>query len=177
MNESHEVAEPNREDVFVQVRILVEKLENKLALDRFREQQIDKMHAELESHRQGLVDRLLLPLVTGIVRLHDSVSRLQTVLSNEPPDKLTPERLLKMVDNFREDLELVLDHGGIQLFTEPSEVLNPHRQLAQKMVPTPDETLVGRIVERLRPGFERDGRVIQKERVSVYVKANAAVSQ
>jgi molecular chaperone GrpE (heat shock protein) len=149
---------------------VLEEIRQKLEADRFREGVITRLQEELEAHRQGQADRLLLPLVTGVVRLHADVGRMLDALHREPPEKLTPDRFLKWVDDFRGDLELVLDHGGVTLYTEPGTAFNPHRQVAQRTAPTADAALAGQVAERLQPGFERNGRVIEKERVSVFVQ-------
>jgi molecular chaperone GrpE (heat shock protein) len=116
---------------------------------------------------------LLLPLLSGVVRLHADVSRMLDAVRREPPEKATPERLAKVVADFRSDLELLLDHGGVTLFVEVGDTFNPHRQVAQQTEPAPEPALVGKVSQRLRQGFEYAGRVIEKERVAVFVAPQA----
>jgi molecular chaperone GrpE (heat shock protein) len=69
---------------------------------------------------------------------------------------------------------LLLDHGGVALFCEAGDAFNPHRQVAQRAESAPDPSLVGKVAQRIRPGFEYAGRVIEKERVAVYVTPPSA---
>jgi molecular chaperone GrpE (heat shock protein) len=146
-------------------------VERKLSDDRFREQQVERLYAELEAHRKGLVDQLMRPLVDGIIGLHEDAARAVADLRNEPPEALTPERFLAWVEGVRSDMESLLDDVGYVRFVEPSPSFNPQRQTAVRSVPTGDPALVGQVAERVRPGFECGGRVVHKERVVVYVAA------
>lgn len=150
------------------LEVLLE-VRQKLDADRFREGLISRLQDELEVQRQSQAEKLLLPLINGVIRLHADITRMLEALRREAPERLTPERFLKWVGDFRSDLELLLDHGGVTLYTEPDFTFNPHRQVAQRTVPTSDTALGGKVAERLRPGFERNGRVVEKERVSVYL--------
>ncbi len=152
---------------------LLEEVRQRQDADRFHADLVARLQEELEAHRQGQAERLLLPLVTGVVRLHADAGRMLEALRRESPERLTPARFLKWVEEFRGDLELVLDHGGVTLYTEPGSAFNSHRQIAQRTLPTLDPTLAGQVAERLRPGFERNGRIVEKERVSVYLPAVA----
>lgn len=169
-NDTPTPAEPDLARQAVQV---LEVMHQKLEADRFREELVARLQDELEAHRQGQAERLLLPLVTGVIRLHADVGRMLEALRHEPAEKLTPDRFFKWIEDFRGDLELVLDHGGITLYTEPGPAYNPHRQVAQRTVPTDNGAIAGQVAERLRPGFEHNGRIVEKERVSVYVTAPA----
>ena len=146
----------------------VTAIRDKFDRDQFHAGLVAKLQDEIDSHRRGATEKLLLPLITGVVRLHADVARLLDAVRREPPEKATPERLAKVVADFGSDLELLLDHSGVTLFVEAGGGFNPHRQVAQRTEPAPEETLTGKVAERLRPGFEYAGRVIEKERVTVY---------
>lgn len=147
----------------------VTAIRDKIDRDQFHAELVARLQAELEAYRLSAMDKLLLPIITGVVRLHADLSRMLDAVRREPPEKATPERLAKVVADFRSDLELLLDHGGVTLFVEVGDTFNPHRQVAQRLDPAPEQALVGKVAERLRQGFEYDGRVIEKERVAVFV--------
>lgn len=148
-------------------------IRDKIDRDQFHAGLVAKLHEEIEAHRRGAAEKLLLPLITGAVRMHADVSRQLDAIRIEPPERTTPERLAKVVADFRSDLELLLDHGGVTLFVEVGDAFDPRRQIAQRAEPTADSRLDGKIAHRLRPGFEYGGRVIEKERVAVYALAAA----
>jgi molecular chaperone GrpE (heat shock protein) len=144
-------------------------LKRKHALDTFRERQIDRLHRELQEHRNDLAARIAQPLAGGLIRLHDDLGRMLDTLEGADPARLTPERFVRTVRGIRDDVEVVLSQNGIQGYREAGEEFDPRRQTALRTTPTDDPTRVGRTAERLRPGFERGDRVLQKERVSVFV--------
>lgn len=156
-------------DPMAKVLECFEAIRQRLDQDRFHAELVAKLQDELEMLRRGSGEKLLLPLITGVVRLHADVSRMLDSIRAEPPEKATPERLARVVSDFRSDLELLLDHGGVTLFCEPDDAFNPHRQVAQRTVPATGTSLAGKVAHRVRPGFEYAGRVIEKERVVVYV--------
>lgn len=161
--------EPATKDPLCQLASAVEEIRQRLDRDQFHTGLVTKLQEELDGLRRGVAEKLLLPLITGVVRLHADVSRLLEAVGREPPEKATPERLVRVVADFHSDLELLLDHGGVTLFVEAGDGFNPHRQVAQRTEPSPEPALVGKIAQRLRPGFEYAGRVIEKERVAIFV--------
>jgi len=168
MQDQTPTVEPHSDAITV-LSNAVDAIRDKLDRDQFHASLATKLQDEIETMRRGAADKLLLPLITGIVRLHSDVSRMLETVRRELPERATPERLATIVSDFRSDLELLLDHGGVTLFVEAGDGFNPLRQVAQRSEPAPDSSQTGKIVQRLRPGFEYAGRVIEKERVAVYV--------
>jgi molecular chaperone GrpE (heat shock protein) len=160
-------------DPLAALREAVTAIRDKIERDQFHAELVAKLQDEIEAYRRGAADRLLLPLITEVVRLRTDVSRMLDAVRREPTEKATPERLANVVAEFCSDLDLLLDHGGVTLFVEAGDTFNPHRQVAQRTDPAPEPALVGKIAERLRQGFEYAGRVIEKERVAVYVAPQA----
>lgn len=150
--------------------ILAAAFETKLAIDEHKNQQIDTLHRELQSHKQDLLAKALRPLVAGLVRLHDNLGRMADTLRDRT-ETLPPDEAARLVKEFQEDVEILLDENGVALFTEPVDRFEPRRQTVRQTQETTDSEQVGHIVRRVRPGFERDGFLLQKERVDVYVAA------
>ncbi len=153
---------------------LLKAFEDKMAFDRHKEQQIDALHDELQEHKRDLLARATRPLLSGLVRLHDSLGRMVEDLRHESPEELTPERFFGILEGFQDDVEIVLEDNGVSLFLEPCERFEPRRQTSRRTVETDDEDRVGRIAHRARPGFEQEETLLQKERVDVYVRARPA---
>ena len=65
----------------------------------------------------------------------------------------------------------VLERNGVRPFEASGEDFDPQRQTAARRVETADPEQVGRIADRIRPGFKQGTVVLQKERVAVYVAA------
>lgn len=151
---------------------LRQELHDRLALDRFKEEQITKLHDELQAYRNDLVNRASRQILQGVIRLHDGLGKVVTAMRQKPAEELTPERFFQQLDGFRDDIELLLDQHEVKPFEVSGEELDPRRQTAVSRIPTEDASLIGRIAARLRPGFEHGETLLQKERVAVYAVAN-----
>lgn len=146
-------------------------LERHQSLDRFKEEQIARLHDELQSYKTDHLERVKLPLINGLIRLHDDLGKVVAALRNRPPQELTPERFFSELAGFADDLELLLGQHGVEPFRVPEDTFDPQRQMALRIETTDDTAHVGRIAERLRPGFQKEDKVLQKERVAVYAAA------
>lgn len=153
---------------------LREVFEGKLAYDRHKDQQIDRLHDELQEHKKDLLARTTRPWIHGLIRLHDDLGRTTDALGEKPPEELTTERFFKTLAGFGDDLVLLLERNGVHPFEAPGEDFDPRRQTTVRRVETDDPERVGRIAQRLRPGFEQGTVVVQKERVAVFVAAPPA---
>lgn len=149
----------------------VRTLEEKYTIDKFREGQIDRLHEELQGHRADLVGKAVRPVLQSLVRLHDDMGKVLDALAAEDPGQLQPARLLKLLEGFREDVEIALDRNGVTAFSTASEQFDAKRQRVVRTVETITQAEVGRVVARVRPGFEQGEQILEKERVAVYVLA------
>jgi molecular chaperone GrpE (heat shock protein) len=149
---------------------IVGVIEGRHRLDRFREAQVDKLHAELQEYKSDLVAKAIAPLVQAMIRLHDNAGRaLDAFAQQGEPGADTAAKALELLAGFREDVEAALADGGVTAFRGEAPTFDTRRQKAIRTVTTRDPSLVGTVVARVRPGFEHGDRVLEKERVAVYV--------
>ena len=153
---------------------LLEEFRGKLALDRFKEDQIARLHEELQAYKSDLVNKTARQLLQGLIRLHDDLGKMASALRQKPPEELTPERFFQQFAGFQDDIELLLGQHGVERFQAPGDAFDPRRQTVIRAVQTDDPGRVGQIAERLRPGFEQGEVLLQKERVAVYVASNGS---
>lgn len=144
-----------------------EELDRAVARNTLQQQQIDRLHAELQEHRNGLLTRLQHPWVMGLIQIYDSLNRGARDQSVATAD-LAPKDAAAMLEGFREDVEIVLDQQGVVPFQAPGDRFDPVRQTAVRAVTAPEPALAGLVLLRLRPGFEQDGKILRKEWVCVY---------
>src|SRR5579864_8567404 len=100
---------------------LLDAFDQKLTYDKFKEEQVTRLHAELQQHKANLLFQAIRPFVQGIIRLHDDTEKILTALKRLDPAELTPERVFRAFDGLIEDLELVLRQNGVEAFREPGE--------------------------------------------------------
>jgi molecular chaperone GrpE len=155
---------------------ILNAFEQKIAFDVLKQQQIDRLHAELQEYRTDLIAKTNRPLVNGLIYLHDDIGKLIEGLQAKPIEEVEPEKLFKTISGIQEDIEILLDQNGVTTFREIVDTFDPRRQHALKNVPTIEEEQVGKIAERVRPGFEQGDEIIKKERVRVFVLDNTIIN-
>jgi molecular chaperone GrpE (heat shock protein) len=141
---------------------------DKLALDRFKEEQITKLHEEVQAFRNDLVLRTVRQVLQGLIRLHDDLGKVTASMRLRPAEEQTPERFFQQLSGFQDDVELLLGQHGVEKFEAAGDEFDPRRQTALRTVPAGDSGQVCSIAERLRPGFEQGEALLQKERVAVF---------
>jgi molecular chaperone GrpE (heat shock protein) len=162
-------ASDDEPSVAAQLRELAELFDNKMTYDRFKEKQIEALHSELQEYKRGLTESLVLPLIRQIVRYCDQLPKHIQGLQNKPVEQLGPDRIFKELEGVREDLHLILENFGVTIFHQVQDSFDTKTQLAKQTEPTDDSSAHGKVLERLLPGFEYNGRMIEKERVRVAV--------
>lgn len=150
------------------VERILEAFETKLAYDESKQRQIDRLHEELQRHRADLVARTAAPLIRGMIHHHDSIGKLLSALRGRPDDERSVDNFLDLLEGLQGDVEIVLERSGVVAYREQGAVFEPRRQRVLRTIAMGDEALSGTVAESLRPGFEQDGRILEKERVSVY---------
>jgi molecular chaperone GrpE len=141
---------------------------DKLAFDGFKEEQVARLHAELQQHREGMLERATRPLLNAVIRVHDDLGKVVASLRARPAEEITPDRAFRALDGFREDLELLLAQHGVEPFDPVDDVFDPRLHTALRTVFTGDAERAGRIAQRLRPGFSHGDSLLQKARVAVF---------
>lgn len=146
---------------------------DRLSYDSTKDIHIARLHDELQQYKNDLLMKTARPYITGLVRLHDDLGKTVDSLQVAEDGAIARDRCCDIIRGFQDDIELLLEDNGLLSYREPGDKFDPKRQTCVRTVPSTDPELVGRVVKRLRMGVERDGIVIQKERVTVYAKADA----
>jgi len=154
----------------VRMESLLEAFESKLKFDKFREEQIGRLHEELQSYKADLLARAMQPFIMGMIMIFDDIGKVID-MAGRSEDTANKINYLNFIEGFRSDIETLLAENGINSYRDDTEVFNPKRQRILKRVSTSDPSLIGRINKSLRPGFERNGNIITKEEVAGYVES------
>ena len=160
---------PTLDEIQKLLETLLREFQSKLKIDAKRDEIIDRQHEELQAFRNGTADKAVLPLVLDVIRVYDDLNQLLKGFARKSAAELAVAELLKAFSAFASDLEEMLFRHGIESFVEEAEVFNPKRQRALKSVPVVEPGKERQISERLRKGFDKGGRVIRPEFVSVFV--------
>jgi len=132
-----------------------------------REKVVDRLHAELQEYKQGLIQGILRPIFVDLIQLHDDIGKMADASASEdsPPEV---RRLLGLIRGYQQGIEDILYRQGVEPFTEEGDAFDPRRQRALSSVPTDDPALNKRVSARLRKGFRSADKVIRPEMVTVY---------
>ncbi len=132
-----------------------------------REKVVDRLHAELQEYKQGLLLGILRPVFVDLIQLHDDIGKM---VAAQGPAEGEVARLLEIMQGYQQAIEDILDRQGVEAFQEEGETFDPRRQRAVATVPTDDPGLAKTIAGRLRKGFRTvsGDRLIRPEIVSVY---------
>jgi molecular chaperone GrpE len=146
-----------------QVGNLLSAFEDKIRFDAGREAIIDRLHAELQEYKSDLALKILRPLALEVIGLQDDIGK--TIAAPRPEG----DPIVAALSVLRDDIDDVLYRGGFESFSADGPEFDPKRQRVVRAVPTTDPARDRVVAERLRKGFEYQGRVIRPEMVNVYV--------
>jgi molecular chaperone GrpE len=130
-----------------------------------REKVVDRLHAELQEYKQGLLLGILRPVFVDLIQLHDDMGKM-VAAQGEPEAEVA--RLLDLIRGFQQGIEDILYRQGVEPFTVADDAFDPRRQRALSTVPTHEPSLNKRVANRLRKGFQAGDKVIRPEMVTVY---------
>ena len=149
---------------------ILRAFDEKLRYDESKQQIIDRQHEELVGYRGDLVAQAAGPFIYAMIHHHAEIGKLLTAIRDEPATEMSSAKVCELLESLQEDVEVVLGENGVAAYrAEISEPFDPARQtVVGKALSTTDEGRSGTIAECLRPGFERDGKILVKAGVSAY---------
>ncbi len=155
-----------------QIDELSNAFESKLKYDAHKNKIIDDLHRNLQDFREGLVKKYIHRIIMDIIKVVDDMRKFTIHYKNQadtdaPTDEKT-EKLLKYIENTASDLEDLFSWEGVVPFSCEGDVFDPARQRVLKKIDTDDPEKDKIVAERLRPGYEWDGKVVRPEMVSAY---------
>ncbi len=154
----------------VKLRIddLAQAFEAKLKYDEHKNKIIDDLHQSLQQHREGLLKKYLHRIVMDVIKIVDDMRKLTAHYHQQSHSSETSVKLLKYIENITADLEDMFSWEGVTPFTCDGDTVDTARQRVLGKIETNDPEKDKTIAERLRPGYEWDGKIIRPEMVSVY---------
>ncbi len=150
-----------------EMQTLRQDFTTKIKFDESKERQMQLLHAELQAYREDLHFRILRPLFTDLIGLHDHLSQLMPALQEGELDEAA-RGVKKLLVSLQESIEDTLQRNGVESYTNPDDVVVPARQLVLKVIKTSDQSLENKIARRLRKGFQYEGKILRPEWVEVY---------
>lgn len=152
------------------VKRILEAFEDKLKYDASKQQTVDRLYTELQGYRSGVVAQAARPFIFGMIRHHAEIGKLLAAVRDEPTDEMSSAKFCQLLESLQEDVEEVLGENGVDAYrADVSDPFDPARQtVVGKAMPATEEGRSGTVAECLGPGFEHEGRILTKARVSAY---------
>lgn len=168
------VAEDAREDttqllILENLKRLLVRFESKIQTDAHKQAVFDEVHRELQEYKNGLLDSLTSGLERDIIKLIDDTQKTLAVFSEKPATPESYERLFALYSGVATDLEDLLYRHGVEPYFCPPGAVNLSRQKILSTVETGDPALDKTVAQVVSRGWEKQGRIIRPERVTVYL--------
>lgn len=157
------------ETIHLRLEELVQAFDAKLKYDAHKNKIIDDLHLSLQQHRDGLLKKYLHRIVMDVIKIVDDMRKLTAHYNQQLHSEETSTKLLKYIENIASDLEDLFSWEGVTPFTCDGNTVDPSRQRILGKIQTDDPEKDKTVAERLRPGYEWDGKIIRPEMISVYV--------
>ncbi len=136
-----------------------------------REKVVDRLHAELQEYKQGLILGILRPVFVDLIQLHDDIGKMADANASEDAGGEAGDgarRLLDLIRSTQQGIEDILYRQGVEPYALEGDAFDPRRQRALATVATDDPGRNKCVVDRLRKGFQSGEKVIRPEMVTVY---------
>jgi molecular chaperone GrpE len=149
-------------------QILQQGFDSKIKYDTTKENIIDTLHRELQTYREGMHFHILRPIFNDLISMYDDLSSL--LKHNKPTEgeNETVGKLRQSLASFQETLESTLENHGVTVITIADDTFIPQKQRVLRTEYTSDPQKDRMICERVRKGFEYEGRVLRPESVVLY---------
>lgn len=152
-----------------QVEALSAAFESKIKYDEHKNKVIDDLHQSLQEYRDGLLKKYLQRIFTDVIKIVDDARKLAAYYHSQPHSEENSEKVLQYLEDMAQELEDMFAWEGVVAYNAPGDVLEPTRQRVVNKIETDDPLKDRTIAERLRPGYEWDGKIIRPEIVSIYI--------
>jgi molecular chaperone GrpE len=138
-----------------------------------REKVVDRLHAELQEYKQGLLFGILRPVFVDLIQLHDDIGKMIDAQAAPEGDAgAEVRRLLDLMRGFQQGVEDILYRQGVEPYEVEGDAFDPRRQRALSTIATTDPALNKRVATRLRKGFQSGDKVVRPEMVTVHAFKN-----
>ena len=151
------------------LRELRELFVHKIQTDAHKQRLFDDMHAELVRYKNDLLGSLTRPLEGDVIKTIEDIDKSMEIYRSR---QFTPDnyrRLLALFEGVRIDLSDLLYRNGVEPYSSGGKNVDITRQKIIDTLPTDKKRLDKKVAIRHAQGWEKNGKIIRPERISVYV--------
>ena len=156
----------NSETLLEQVSALNKKFDQKIKTDMHKAEMFDNMHKELIQYKNGLITQIINNILIDIIQIIDINDKNISLFENQDCSEENYEKIIRILKGISEDLTDVLYRQSVEPYT--LDEIDIKRQKILQVIPTNDISLDRTIAKKIVPGYEKDGKIIRPERISIY---------
>ena len=156
----------NSENLLQQISILNKKFDQKIKTDMHKAEMFDNMHKELTQYKNGLITQVINNILIDIIQIIDINDKNISLFESQNYSEENYEKIIKILKGVSEDLTDVLYRQSVEPYT--LDEIDVKRQKILQVIPTNDSSLDRTIAKKIVPGYEKDGKIIRPERISIY---------
>lgn len=156
----------NSENLLEQVSALNKKFDQKIKTDMHKAEMFDNMHKELTQYKNGLITQVINNILIDIIQIIDINDKNISLFENQDYSEENYEKIIRILKGVSEDLTDVLYRQSVEPYT--LDEIDVKRQKILQVIPTNDISLDRTIAKKIVPGYEKDGKIIRPERISIY---------
>lgn len=156
----------NSETLLEQVSALNKKFDQKIKTDMHKAEMFDNMHKELTQYKNGLITQVINNILIDIIQIIDINDKNISLFENQDCSEENYEKIIRILKGISEDLTDVLYRQSVEPYT--LDEIDVKRQKILQVIPTNDISLDRTIAKKIVPGYEKDGKIIRPERISIY---------
>jgi molecular chaperone GrpE (heat shock protein) len=160
------------DEIKQQLDALAKAFESKIKYDEHKNKIIDELHQTLQENRQGLLQKYVHRIFMDVLKVVDDIRKFSAHYNTNRLSEEATDKFLNFLELTASDLEDLFLWEGISPYVCEGSYLDITRQRVTNKIPTEDPAKDKLIAERIRPGYEWNGKVIRPEIVSVFVYQN-----
>ncbi len=161
--------DPGRALILDGLSELLAGFKDKIRNDEHKQSLFDEMHSELQEYKKGMLDKLTLSMELDVIKLIDDVERSVSLFSARQQSPGDYSRLFAILAGVATDLEDLLYRQGVEPFRLSHDNVDVQKQKILSTTPTHDASLDKKVAKRMARGWEKQGKIIRPERISVYL--------
>jgi molecular chaperone GrpE len=150
------------------VAALQECFDDKIMEDAHKNEMFDKLHRELNSYQNGLIDKIVNTMAMDIIQLVDNTKKNIDLYEKKEPTEESYKKLLGCIKGIAEDLQDILYRQSIESYSVPGEEVDVKRQKIIQTIDTDDKSKDNLLAVRTAEGYEKDGKVVRPERIKIF---------
>ncbi|MDR0887680.1 MAG: nucleotide exchange factor GrpE [Candidatus Methanoplasma sp.] len=150
-----------------ELREVVTALSSEISKYATTKEQLKEYAAVVSKRDTELANRKLMGMLEQLSTMREDFFKLCKGVEGKL-DSFSAKDVLNSFEAYGVDMENILSDCGVFIGPFQYDRLNTMHQRIVDVIPTEDESLNGKIAERVSNGYEYGGRVLFKERVNIY---------